>query len=98
MLTRAPHLRLASHGGRLRLRQRGRWYQDPLAGIRECSRASIAVDKALGEAVRQGVASGASWREIGRALGVTDDAQTQRDVLEALAEHRRAVWRRFWYR
>jgi hypothetical protein len=56
----------------------------------------MAVDKALGEAIRGAVAAGASWRDIGRTLGVAADAETEQAVIDALAEQKREVWRRFW--
>jgi hypothetical protein len=96
VLTRAPHLRLSGHGERLRLRQRGRWQSAPLEAVLECGRASTAVDKALGEAIRGARVAGASWPEIGRALRVTEDAETPQDLVDALAEQKRAVWRRLW--
>jgi hypothetical protein len=64
--------------------------------VRECCRASLAVDKALGEAVREAIATGSSWKDIGRALGVADDAQTDQDLINALADTKRRVWGRFW--
>lgn len=56
----------------------------------------MAIEKALGEAVRAAIASGASWQEIGRVLGVAEAAETGRDVVDALGETKREVWRRFW--
>ena len=96
MLTRSPQVRLSGHGARLRLRQRGQWQENPLEALRECCRASLAIDKALGEAVRQTRTLGASWREVGRLLGVAEDAETERDILDALTDSKREVWRRFW--
>jgi len=64
--------------------------------VRECCRASTAVDKALGEAIREAVAAGTSWRDIGRELRVAEDAETEQEVVDALAEQKREVWRRFW--
>ena len=52
--------------------------------------------KALGEAVRAAIASGASWQEVGRVLGVAEAAESEREVVEAFAETKRAVWGRFW--
>jgi len=43
----------------------------------------MAIDKALGEAVQAATASGASWQEIGRVLDVAEEAQSERDVIEA---------------
>jgi hypothetical protein len=56
----------------------------------------MAVEKALGEAIRTAVASGASWQEVGRVLGVTDTAESDQDVMDALTKNKREVWRRFW--
>ena len=96
VLAQAPRLRLSGHGERLRLRQRGPWHQEPLEAVRECCRASMAVDKALGEAIREARAAGASWPDVGRVLGVAENAETEQDVIAALAEMKREVWRRFW--
>jgi len=51
----------------------------------------MAIEKALGESVRAAVASGASWQEVGRVLGVAEAAQSKQDVIEALAETKREV-------
>jgi hypothetical protein len=96
VLTQGPRIRLTGRGDRLRLRQRGEWQQDPLQDVRECCRASMAVEKALGEAVRAALASGASWQEVGHVLGVAEAAQSKHDLIEAFAETKREVWRRFW--
>jgi hypothetical protein len=96
VLAQAPRIRLTGRGDRLRLRRRGEWQQDPLQAVRECCRASMAIEKALGESVRAALASGASWQEVGRVLGVAEAAQSRQDVVEALAETKREVWRRFW--
>jgi hypothetical protein len=56
----------------------------------------MAIEKAIGESVRAALASGASWQEIGRVLGVAEAAQSKQDVIDALAETKREVWRRFW--
>jgi len=95
MMMQIRRVRLTGHGRRLRLRQRGRWGQDALEDLRECFRASMAVDKALGEAIRASIAAGAEWEDIGRVLGVTEDAQSKYDVIDALAATKREVWRRY---
>jgi hypothetical protein len=41
----------------------------------------MAIEKALGEAVRAAIASGASWKEVGRVLGVAEAAESERDVI-----------------
>jgi len=37
-----------------------------------------------------------SWQEVGRVLGVAEAAESEREVVEAFAETKRAVWGRFW--
>jgi hypothetical protein len=56
----------------------------------------MALDKALAEAVRDAVSQGASWNEIGRVLGVTEAAETKQELIDALGESKRNVWRRLW--
>jgi hypothetical protein len=56
----------------------------------------MAVEKALGEAIRAAVESGVSWREVGRVLGVAETAESGQEVMDALARNKREVWRRFW--
>jgi hypothetical protein len=96
MLTRTPQLRISGHGARLRLKHRGNWQRDPLQAVEECCRASTALDKALGEAVREALATGSSWHDIGEALGVTENAETEPDVINALGQAKSAVWSRYW--
>ncbi len=96
VLAQAARLRLSGHGTGLRLRTLGRWRHDPLDDVRECCRASMALDKALGEAVHEAVATGASWRDVGQALGVSEDAKTEADVIGSLASSKQAVWKHFW--
>ncbi|WP_133787752.1 hypothetical protein [Kribbella sp. VKM Ac-2571] len=96
MLTRTPQLRISGHGAGLRLRHPGSWQRDPLQAVHECCRASIALDKALGEAVREALATGASWRDIGLALGVSENAETHQDVINALGQAKSAAWSRYW--
>jgi hypothetical protein len=63
--------------------------------VREACRAGTALDKAMGEAVRQALAAGHTWAEIGHALtgGVGTDGD---GVLAEYAEGRRQFWRRLW--
>ena len=60
---------------------------DPLATVRECCRASVAVEKALGEAIRDALAAGHSWAEPGGVLAV--DAGTSVGVPEQFDASRR---------
>jgi hypothetical protein len=91
MLTAKPQLRIVGTGARLRVRQKGDWHADPSASLREPYRASIALDKALAEAIGLARASGMSWTDIGRVLGVAESAESKQALIAALAENRRAV-------
>jgi hypothetical protein len=88
-----PAVRIRGTGEFLRLRVSSA--PEPLATARECSRASTAIDKALGEAVRNAVAAGHTWDEIGGALGCSTATDPQQ-VLEDFQVSRRWIWRRFW--
>jgi hypothetical protein len=56
----------------------------------------MALEKALGESIRGAIAGGASWREVGRVLGVAEDAESKQDVIAAAARTKREVWGRLW--
>lgn len=85
-------LRFKGAGERLRLRVAT--VRDPLTNVRECCRASVAVEKALGEAVRDALAAGHSWAEIGQVLGV--EASSATGVHDEYAESRHWMRSRFW--
>jgi hypothetical protein len=65
MAARSRRLRLASHGRTLHLRSLGDWTSDPMDGVAECCRALMALEKALGESIRQARTTRHSWVEIG---------------------------------
>src|SRR5436190_22796980 len=90
--TSTATLRLRGSGQHLRLRVAKA--PDPLANVRECCRASVAVEKALGEVIRDALAAGHSWAEVGQALGV--DANTAIDVREQHNTSRSWMRTRFW--
>ena len=85
-------LRLRGSGEHLRLRVAKA--PDSLANVRERRRASVAVEKAMGEALRDALAAGHSWPEVGQALGV--EANTAVGVAEQYAASRRWMRKRFW--
>jgi hypothetical protein len=87
---------LRIHGSGEHLRLRVRQSRDPLVTVRESCRAATAVDKALGEAIRQAVASGHTWREIGAAMSCSPAATDSRGVLDDFAAAKRSTWRRLW--
>jgi hypothetical protein len=62
IITREAKLRFHGNGSRLRLR--ASTGDDSLALVRECCRASLAVEKALGEAVSSARSAGRGWGEI----------------------------------
>ena len=90
--TSTTTLRLKGSGDRLRLRIVKA--PDPLADVRECCRASVAMEKALGEAIRDALAAGHSWAEVARALGV--EAETSVGVREQYDASRSWMRTRFW--
>lgn len=90
--TRTAILRLTGSGEHLRLRVAKA--PDPLANVRECCRASVAVEKALGEAIREAIDSGHTWAEMGQSLGV--EANTSTGVGERYEASRRWMRSRFW--
>lgn len=90
--TSAATLRLRGSGEQLRLRLAKA--PDPLANVRECCRASVAVEKALGEVIRDALAAGHSWAEVGQALGV--EASTSVGVRELYDTSRSWMRTRFW--
>ena len=90
--TSTATLRFKGSGEHLRLRV-GK-SPDPLANVRECCRASVAVEKAMGEAIRDALAAGHSWAEVGQALGVK--ANTSVGVREQYDTSRSWMRTRFW--
>ena len=65
-------------GSNLRLRLAGDWESNPLAGLCEVGRVGLAVEKLQLELVGQARNAGASWTDIGAALGVSKQAAWQR--------------------
>jgi hypothetical protein len=51
----------------------------------------MAIDKTLAQAIVQARVSGMSWSEMGRVLGVSDQAETKHAIIGAIAENRRAA-------
>ena len=90
-VTSTATLRLRGSGEHLRLRVTKA--PDPLVNVRECCRGSVAVEKAIGEAIREALAAGRSWAEVGQALGVK--AHTSVGVAEQYDSSRR--WTRKWF-
>jgi hypothetical protein len=85
-------LRLRGTGEHLRLHVAKA--PDPLVNVRDCCRASVAVEKAMGEAIRDALAAGRSWAEVGQALGV--EANTSVGVGQQYDSWRRWTRKRFW--
>jgi hypothetical protein len=90
--TSTATLRLRGSGEHLRLRVAKA--PDPLANVRECCRASVAVEKALSEVIRDALAAGHSWAEVGQALGV--EATTSVGVREQYDTSRSRMRTRLW--
>lgn len=90
--TKTATLRFRGSGEHLRLRVAKA--RDPLTDVRECCRASLAVEKALAEALREALAAGHSWADVGQALGV--EASTPVGVRAQYDASRRLMRSRFW--
>ena len=90
--TNTATLRLRGSGEHLRLRVAKA--PDPLANLRECCRASVALEKAMGEVIRGALAAGHTWAEVGQALGV--EADTSVGVREQYDTSRTWMRTRFW--
>jgi hypothetical protein len=93
MLTTKPRVRIVGRGRRLRVRTKGDWDSDVPTALREACRASVAVDKALAEAVQHARTDDMSWGEIGRVLGVADDATDMDALVTALGQRRGGLLR-----
>jgi hypothetical protein len=91
VLGTTPRLRFVGRGGSLRVRQRGDWTAGTADLLRESCRASTAIDKTVAQAIVRARASGTSWSEIGRVLGASDQAETKRALIDAIADNRRAA-------
>jgi hypothetical protein len=91
MLHTGPRLRISGRGSRLRVRQRGNWSTDESASLIESCRASMAIDKALVQAIGRARTSGMSWKSIGRVLGAAEDAENKQQLIDALTGNRRAA-------
>ena len=94
MLSRTHRPRFSGRGSRIRFHPPSTWEQDPLEGIRESFRSSIAVEKALGENAQRARAAGHSWENVGRALGVVEDASDASDIIAGLTRANADLWKR----
>ena len=92
MPTGTPRVRIAGHGNSLRVRTKGDWEGNTLVALRESCRASVAVEKAVAEAIQGARIAGTSWEEIGRTLGVAEHAGDKNALIDAFAESRRALF------
>jgi hypothetical protein len=91
MLTARPRVRIVGSGNGLRVRTKGDWAGNALVALRESGRASVAVEKAVAEAIQRARTLGMSWEEIGQTLGVAERADGKETLVDAFAESRRAI-------
>ena len=91
MLTATPRVRIVGHGNRLRVRTKGDWKGNALDALRESCRASVAVEKAVAEAIQHAHTAGMSWQEIGQTLGVGEHADDTETLIDGFADSRRAI-------
>lgn len=96
MLTRSKRPRFSGSGERVRFHPPASWHQNPLDGIRESFRSTIAIEKALGENVQRARDAGHTWSEIGLAFGVVEDANNSDDVIRGLVTAKTDLWSRMF--
>jgi hypothetical protein len=92
MLTATPRVRIVGHGSRLRVRTKGDWPGNSVAALRESCRASVAVEKAVAEAISAARVAGVSWPDVGRVLGVDENVMDKAALIDAIAASRRAAF------
>jgi hypothetical protein len=78
MIRSTRRIRIVGYGRNLHVRASGDWDTEPLEGLREACRVTIALDKLTRESVKRARDAGASWTQIGDALGVTKQAAWER--------------------
>ena len=84
MPTGMPRVRIAGHGNKQASRSdEGDW--NTLMALRESCRASVAVEKAVAEAIQSARTAGMSWDEIGRTLGVAEHADDKTALIGAFS-------------
>jgi hypothetical protein len=91
MLTTQPRIRIRGRGTRLRVRTKGDWAGDPVGALRESCRSSVAIEKALAQAMQRARDAGMSWSEIGRTLGLAEEAVDKGALIDSFANSRRAI-------
>lgn len=96
MSATSRRLRFRGHGRGQRLSLSGDWTSDPMGGVNDCCRALTALEKALGESIRQARSAGHAWSEVGRTLGAAESAASFDDVADAYAANKRATWELLW--
>jgi hypothetical protein len=74
----AKPLKLSYDGRQLRIAGNRTSFVDPLDSLRELARLVTATDKALRDFVSSARAGGATWTDIGQALGITKQAAWER--------------------
>jgi hypothetical protein len=84
-------LRLRGRNARIRAYKIGRWNRDPLNDVAASCRSSVAVDKALAEAIAGARRAGHSWPEIAVALGLNAYLTTWPEIAAALAARRQVT-------
>jgi hypothetical protein len=90
-MVNAPAARLRGRNARIRAYRIGRWNRDPLNDVAASCRSSVAVDKALAEAVSSARRAGKTWPEIAVALGLSEDLTTWAEISAALGARRQVI-------
>ena len=88
---KAPGLKLKGRNARVRAYRVAQWDRDPLADVAAAYRSSVAVDKALAEAVAAAHRAGRSWPEIATALGLSAELAGGPQIAAELAARRQQL-------
>jgi hypothetical protein len=91
MFRARPRLRVVGRGSRPRVRLKGDWDADPAANLRVACGTSIAMEKAVCEAIGRARRAGMSWDAIARTLGVADRANDRHSLARAFGMSRRDI-------
>ena len=90
MLHTRPRLQVVGRSRRPRVRLRGDWDADPEANLRVACGTSVAMEKALCEAIGRARRAGMTWDAIARTLGL-DAADDRHALADAFGKSRRDI-------
>ena len=91
MFSARPRLRVVGRASRPRVRLRGNWDADPGMNLRVACGTSVAIDKAVCEAIGRARRAGMTWDAIARILGWAEEAADRHALADAFGASRREI-------